>query len=360
MAGLKDKLNKANLPEDAFYHVFEMKVDGSGLRQLTRGKYDDFDARYLPGGRIVFLSTRRGHAVRVDSKTAARILEVPDLPDCYVRCGGGPSRPVAVYTLHTMKADGTGIDAISPFEMFEWTPHVAPDGRILYSRWDYVDRTNSPYMSLWSTAPDGTNARLVYGNYTRSPHCTFEPRYVPGSHKIVFTASAHHAQTMGSLCLLDPTVGTEGAAPVTRLTPEAVFPEIEGWPDAYYAHPWPLSERLYLVAWGRETRARQGGRRPVNGMGLYLFSSDGEMELIHRDPEISSAWPLPVKPRDIPHELPNTVERFTPATDEGAFLLADVHRGLKTVGRGDIKSLRIVAVPVKTHPSMNRPQIGLT
>ncbi|MHC4251919.1 MAG: HzsA-related protein [Planctomycetota bacterium] len=95
-------------------------------------------------------------------------------------------------------------------------------------------------------------------------------------------------------------------------------------------------------------------------MGLYLFSADGEMELLHRDPEITSAWPLPVKPRDIPHELPNTVERFAPATDEGAFLLADVHRGLKTVGRGDIKSLRIVAVPVKTHPSMNRPQIGLT
>jgi hypothetical protein len=144
VAGLKDKLNKANLPEDAFYHVFEMNVDGTGLRRLTRGKYDDFDARYLPDGRVVFLSTRRGHAVRVDSKTAARTLEVPDLPDCYVRCGGGPSRPVAVYTLHAMKGDGSGIEAISPFEMFEWTPHVAPDGRILYSRWDYVDRTNSP------------------------------------------------------------------------------------------------------------------------------------------------------------------------------------------------------------------------
>jgi len=56
--GLKDepnKLDKANVPEDAFYHLYEMNLDGSGLRRLTRGKYDDFDGRYLPDGRIVFL-----------------------------------------------------------------------------------------------------------------------------------------------------------------------------------------------------------------------------------------------------------------------------------------------------------------
>ncbi len=48
LAKEQDKLNKANVPEDAFYHVFEMSLDGSGVRQLTHGKYDNFDARYLP------------------------------------------------------------------------------------------------------------------------------------------------------------------------------------------------------------------------------------------------------------------------------------------------------------------------
>ena len=48
---------KTEIPEDAFYHLFEMNVDGTGVRQLTRGKYDDFDGRYLPDGRIVFAST---------------------------------------------------------------------------------------------------------------------------------------------------------------------------------------------------------------------------------------------------------------------------------------------------------------
>ena len=267
----QDKLNKANVPEDAFYHVFEMNIDGTGLRQLTRGKYDDFDARYLPGGRIVFLSTRRGRHIQCGRESASQTLSVADQPDSYVRCGGGPERPVAVYTLHTMAADGTDMNAISPFEMFEWTPSVAYDGTILYSRWDYVDRDNMPYMSLWSIRPDGSNARIVYGNYTHSPHCTFEPRCIPGSNKIIFTASGHHAQTMGSLVLCDPTVGSEGEAPLTRLTPHVLFPEIEGWSRSYYAHPWPLSERLHLVSWGREDQVRQGTVRPENGMGIYLF-----------------------------------------------------------------------------------------
>ncbi|HRT58678.1 MAG TPA: discoidin domain-containing protein [Candidatus Paceibacterota bacterium] len=107
LAAEPNKLDKANVPEDAFYHLFEMNLDGSGLRQLTRGKYDDFDGRYLPDGRIVFLSTRRGQAVQVGRESAARTVARPDLPDCYVRCGGGPERPVAVYTLHTLNADGS-------------------------------------------------------------------------------------------------------------------------------------------------------------------------------------------------------------------------------------------------------------
>ena len=252
LAGETNKLNKANVPEDAFYHLFEMNIDGSQVRQLTHGKYDDFDGRYLPDGRIVFLSTRRGARLQAGAESARLSCATPDLPDIYVRCGGGPERPVAVYTLHTMKSDGTDICAISPFEMFEWTPDVGHDGSILYSRWDYVDRDNMPYMGLWTMSPDGTNPRIVYKNFTKAPHCVFEAKPIPNSHKIIFTASAHHAQTMGSLVLLDPSLGTEGPDPLTRLTPEVPFPEIEGWPKTSYADPWPLSERFYVVGWGHE------------------------------------------------------------------------------------------------------------
>jgi len=358
LAQEKDKLNKTNVPEDAFYHVFEMNVDGTGARRLTHGKYDDFDARYLPDGRIVFLSTRRGQFIQVGRESAAATLVKPDLPDCYVRCGGDASRPVAVYTLHTMNADGSGLCAISPFEMFEWEPSVAQDGAILYSRWDYVDRDNMPYMGLWSMNPDGTSPRLVYKNYTRAPHCTFEPRSVPNSHKIIFTASGHHSQTMGSLVLLDPAIGAEGEAPITRLTPEVPFPEIEGWPRAFYANPWPLSERTYLVSWGVEEQVSEGRLRPKNGMGLYLFDAAGGRELLYRDPEISSMYPIPLRPQPRPPALASSVT--WDGSQEGRFLVADVSRGLKTVKSGDIKALRIIAIPAKTQPWMNQPVMGIT
>ncbi len=368
LAAETNKLDKANVPEDAFYHLFEMNLDGSGRRQITRGKYDDFDGRYLPDGRIVFLSTRRGQALQVGRESAARTVARPDMPDSYVRCGGGPERPVAVYTLHTMNADGSDLVAISPFEMFEWTPEIGRDGSILYSRWDYIDRDNMPYMGLWAMNPDGTDARMVFKNYTKSPHCTFEAKPVPGSHKIIFTGSAHHAQTMGSLALLDPSAGLEGGEPIRRLTPEVAFPEIEGWPKTSYANPWPLSERFHLVAWGAEGFLVQGKegwdrwhavQRPRNGMALYLYDAAlRTRELLWSDDNITCGDPIPVRPRERPPVIASQLaDRAAP---EGRFLVTDVYQGRAGAQRGEIKSLRIVAVPAKTHPTMNFPNMGIT
>jgi hypothetical protein len=367
LAAEANKLDKANVPEDAFYHLFEMNIDGTGVRQLTRGKYDDFDGRCLPDGRVLFLSTRRGQFIQAGRESASQTLAQADLPDCYVRCGGGPERPVAVYTLHVMERDGTGLCAISPFEMFEWEPSVANDGSILYARWDYIDRDNMPFMSLWATRPDGTGTRLIYKNFTRIPHCVFEPRSIPNSDKIIFTASGHHSQTMGSLVRLDPSAGTEGADPITRLTPEVCFPEAEGWPVSSYATPWPLSERCYLVSWGTPGSKHPGPTGwarwhsvpdQIKEMGVFWFDAAGQLEPLYRDPEISTVYPIPVRPQPLPPVLAAQTKPDGPK--EGRFLLADVYRGLGQVKRGDVKSLRIVAVPPKTHPTMNFPIMGLT
>lgn len=356
VAGIADKETKTNLPEDAFYHVFEMNVDGSGLRQLTRGRYDDFSARYLPSGDILFLSTRRGQFLRGGPEAAQATLS-STLGDCYVRCGGDPYRPVAVYTLHVMDADGGNLRCISPFENFEWTPSVMPDGRIMYSRWDYVDRSNMPYMKLWSVNPDGTNPRALWGMFTTNPHCTFEARYVPDSHKILFTASAHHAITAGSLVLLDPLQALDGQEPMTRLTPEVCFPETEGWPMTYYVSPYPLSERYYLTGWSPVPIISQGGTPAVNGPGIYLYDAFGNLELIYRDPDIGSMSPQPLRPRPRPPVIASSMDWRKP---EASFLLQDVYRGLTGIARGTVRALRIVGVPPKTQPVMNAPNLGIT
>ena len=40
------------------YHLFEINIDGTGLKQLTSGKYDEYEPTYMPDNSIVFVSTR--------------------------------------------------------------------------------------------------------------------------------------------------------------------------------------------------------------------------------------------------------------------------------------------------------------
>jgi len=357
LAGVADKVNKDALPEDGFYHIYEMNVDGTGLRQVTRGRYDDFNPRYLPTGGIVFLSTRRGQAVQCGLDSAMLTL-TGTMPDSYVRCGGDHWRPVAVYTLHVMNPDGTDLRAISPFENFEWDPAVASDGRIVYARWDYVDRTPMPFMSLWSTRPDGTGVQIVYGNFTSDPHCVFQAQPIPGSEKLIFTGSAHHSITGGSLALLDPNVDVDGNGPLTRLTPEVCFPEAEGWPTTYYTDPWPLSETYHLTAWSDQPLRNEGGPNAANACGIYLYDAFGNLELLYRDPEIGSQFPIPVRPRPLPPATPAAVAWGS--GEQGSMLLLDVYQGLKGVERGSVARIRVVGVPAKVQPEMNSPNLGLT
>ena len=37
----------------------------------------------------------------------------------------------------------------------ENTPWMLPDGRVLYMRWEYVDRNQLLYHHLWTVNPDG-------------------------------------------------------------------------------------------------------------------------------------------------------------------------------------------------------------
>lgn len=363
VAGIRNKVDKEKLPEDSFNHLFEMNVDGSGVRQLTEGYYDDFDARYLPSGEIVFLSTRKGTWLQA-GKASAAATRRSTCPDSYVRCGGDSHRPVAVFTLHVMDADGKNLRAISAFENFEWTPSVAHDGRILYARWDYIDRFNGHFMSLWSTNPDGTNSQLVYGNFTKKPQCIFEAQPIPNSRKLVFTATAHHSITGGSLALLDRRLGTEFEQPLTRLTPEVCFPEAEGWPNCYYAAPYPLSEQHFLVGWSdmklpaHHLMRIDDPANPDNAMGLYVYDSFGNLNLLYRDPKISSMYPIAVRARQNPPVHSNNVDWEGP--QEGRFLVQDVYQGLGEIGRGSVKKLRIVGVPPKTQPVMNSPNLGVS
>ena len=78
------------------------------------------------------------------------------------------------------------------------------DGRLVYIRWDYVDRSAANFHGLWTSNPDGTGVASLFGNYTMRINACYQPRPIPGSEKLLFLAGAHHADVGGSLVLLDP------------------------------------------------------------------------------------------------------------------------------------------------------------
>jgi len=330
---------------ERYYHVFEADLDpssafeagASALRRLTAGPYDDLMPTYLPDGGIAFSSTRRRG---------------------YARCFGGQfGTRWHVYTLHRMDGDGRNIRTLSFHDTNEWFPAVANDGRILYSRWDYIDRDAVTHQNLWAMRPDGTNPMAVWGNATPSPHCTFQIQPVPASRKIVFTASAHHSITAGSIALAEPARGRDGQQAVTRITPEVVFPEAEGRSiREYYAAPWPLSERYFLAAYSPVPLVWEPGANPPNALGLYLIDAFGNRELLYRDSLISSTSPCPLRPRRRPPVVTGNLPADAPPT--GEMMMTDVYQGLGQVRRGTVKELRIIQIFPKTTNIANRPAIG--
>jgi len=342
---------------DRFYHLWEMASDGTGLRQLTDGPFDDFSPRYLPDGRILFVSTRRGG---------------------FHRCGRGPC---PVYTLTVAEADGSHPHPISFHETHEWDPAVLHDGRVIYTRWDYVDRHAVHYEHLWSVRPDGSDVRIYYGNNTLNPVGTWEARPVPGSARVMATAAAHHAMTAGSIVLLDTTRGVDGLEPITRLTPDALFPESETrvephwhapvgvktpppvpdearrWPGHCYRSPYPLSETYFLAAYSFAPLRGEPVANLTNIFGIYLVDRFGNKELLYRDLNICSQWPTPLRARVRPAAVPGSPASAEP--QEGTVVLQNVYRSWPPLPEGPIRSLRILQVLPKTTPHINSPRVGL-
>ena len=345
--------------DQRYYHLFEASADGADTRQLTDGPCDDFSPRYLPDGKLLFLSTRRGG---------------------FHRCGRGPC---PVYTMATANGDGSDPRVISFHETHEWDPAVLNDGRIIYTRWDYVDRHAVHYQQLWTARPDGTNVAAYYGNNTFNPVGVWEARPVPGSNLVMATAAAHHAMTAGSIILLDVTRGIDGLEPITRLTPDALFPESEfrvqrwyapvgvptppevppeevRWPGHCYRTPYPLSKDYFLAAYSFDPLFGEPFANPANMFGIYLIDRFGNKELVYRDASIGSLWPTPLRAREPIPAIPSDLAHG--GAGEGTFFLQNVYDSwpdLPNDGKDAITHLRILQVLPKTTPHANTPKVGL-
>ena len=307
------------------YHLYQIHTDGSGLEQLTFGSgISDIDPIWLPSGQILFASTRE-----------------PKYCMCnrHVMCN-----------LFTMEADGANIQQIGHNTLHEGHPSLLPDGRVLYDRWEYVDRNFGNAQGLWTCNPDGTNHAVYYGNSTDSPGAVLDGRAVPGTELVVATFSSCHDRPWGALALLDRRREVDGRAAVVRTWPAQAIDLVDrGNYDTFtrvqpkYEDPYPLSSKHFLCS-----RTMGEGEQ----MGIWLVDVFGNEVLLHAEaPGCFDPMPLAARPR--PPVIPARIDLAQP---EGRFYVADVYvgTGMKRVARGTVKSLRVIESPEKrywTHPA---------
>jgi hypothetical protein len=303
---------KKSLNQDD-YHLYEMDVAGGVLRQLTFGLgYADYEGAYLPGGQVVFNSTRCVQTV-----------------DCWW---------TEVSNLYTCDGEGRYLRRLAFDQVHSNYPTVTPDGRVLYTRWEYNDRGQIFPQGLFQTNADGTGQTACYGNNTWFPTTILHARAIPGTQKIVAVFSGHHTRQKGWLGLLDPSRGrqeNEGAQLIAPLREtRAVRVDAYGQSGDQFQYPYPLSETEFIVAF------RPAGARRF---AIYWMDRDGRRELLVADAAISCSQAVPLAARpEPPLRASNLDYRRANAT----YYLQDIYAGpgLAGIPRGTIKRLRVIAL----------------
>lgn len=312
--------------KEDFYHIYEMNIDGTNLKQLTSAEgISDIDPLYLPDGGIVFTSTRQ-----------------PKYCMCNRHIMGN---------LFRMNSDGSNITQIGVSTLFEGHSSLLSDGRILYDRWEYVDRNFGDAQGLWTVNPDGTKHSIYYGNNTASPGGVLEGRQIPGTDLVVCTFSSCHDRPWGAIAVIDRKKGVDGRDAVIKIWPKETINIVGNgdldsfkWINCFYEDPYPINKDYFLTS-----RTIWFKRGPWNiedsKQGIYLLGMDGTEELLIEGTK-SLYDPQIIQPREKPLTLP-TMRNFSEKT--GRFYVENVYEGTHMAGvkKGEAKWLRVVESPEK-------------
>ncbi|MBE0536194.1 MAG: hypothetical protein IH624_11050 [Phycisphaerae bacterium] len=354
------------------FRIWEVHLDGSNLRQVLLppadeakkvarwGKpwhTDDIHPNYLPDGKIIFSSTRCERTIL---------------------CGG--SAHLVAPLLHRMDADGTDVEQLTQSPVSEFCPSVLDDGRVMYHRWEYIDKGARVCKTIWSMNPDGARPQEIYGVGDDTTTVYMYPQAIDGSgNRIVCVGTCHFPQggCVGAIMLIDVRQGALRRGPdpdqpdyiqwdnkyaVANLTPHVFIQRRTepGWhfltadgkyvhdrtgqSGLLYTHPWPVDGRRFLVS--HKAAPSDHYQNVPNAYGLYLIDTEGSHRLVHKDDLLSCWHPTPVVARKVPPLIDTFREPAYAATNEALCILNDVYSGLEGVKRGEVKWLRInEAVP---------------
>jgi hypothetical protein len=115
--------------------------------------------------------------------------------------------------------------------------------------------------------------------------------------------------------------------------------DTEGRRGHLYTHPYPVSDRAFLVSFKVDPAAHY--RETPNAYAIYWLDVEGHRRAIHRDETLSLWHPIPLVAKPAPPVLRAPVDPGHAAADEAVCILVDVYRGMKGVSPGEVKWLRI-------------------
>ena len=334
------------MPESDRWQVFQLDGGGGRPVRITPDEdhdVDNYDASYLPDGRIVYCST-------------ASYQSVP--------CWNGLHNVASLYLLDRRPSSPAAARPIRQLTFDQDDdnyPSVLNDGRIIFTRWEYANVPHFFGRLLFSMNPDGTDQREYYGSNSYWPNAVYFARAVPGHpSKVAAIVSGHHGDyRMGNLVILDPARGRHRDDGLVFRTPgdwhqyidrKNRYPQgtrqplgydrqsepilrdrltSEDWPK--FLHPFPLSEN-YILASAKPS--------PESNWGIYLVDTFGNLTLIREEAGYALLEPIPFTSIERPPSVPDRVDL---GETRGVVYLQDVYAGpgLAGVPRGSVKSLRV-------------------
>ena len=316
-----DRVMFTQTRKDKRWNVFEVKLDGTGLKELINNEEPDlefYDGTYLPDGRILAISN----------------IGYQGVP-----CVNG-SDPVGNLVLYTPQTGN--LRRITFDQDANWNPVVMNNGRVMYTRWEYTDLTHYYSRIVMHMNPDGTENKALYGSGAMFPNSTFDIQPLPG-HGSAFVGiiSGHHGTARsGRLILFDPSKGRKSVAGMTQEIPYRNRPIKEVIKDRLVDGVWPqfikptaLSDKYFLVAAKLSKESL---------WGIYLVDIYDNVTCLMETEGEGFISPILVKKTQMPPAIPDRVKLND---KEATIFIQDIYEGegLRGIPRGTVKSLRLHA-----------------
>lgn len=288
--------------------IWEMRVDGSGARRVTRGRGDPRDPVYLPDGRILYSDLARPAGAR--------------------RAGAAPG----ARALYSCAGDGTDVRRLTFGDHVDERPQVLSDGRVRFERRPATAGAHAPALRM-AVHPDGTGVAAFTGPVdgprgdpgpeARAPEGTVTGGAVRIAARLappVLTSVVDPTRSTGTLLCLDayasrlPEIAALGPGSIARVrvsaaanaeearpapAAEALLGEAPVHPDGSFFIEVPADTPLRLALVGRD-----GRELAALSSGLWVRPNENRGCLgCHEEPDRTPRNRQPLAVRETPVTL---------------------------------------------------------